>query len=354
MQTQTVFSHIVQKCLSQEYENVATEALVFALHSSEKTRNGMMKLLRGIEPSIPALWFRTQQTEGGNQPDMVGYDEYGTHVFVENKFWAGLTENQPVGYLNQLAKSTQPSVLLVVGPDAREHTLWRELKTRLDNAGISATNRETATGIVHSIKTEIGPILALTSWTRLLSALELEVMDDRRAISDLLQLRALCDAVDSDSFAPISSEQVTNQQTPAFLIQLTEIVQASVDLAVTEGILSIKRLLPQASWDRIGRYARFSSEQGIGTWFGIDFGLWKKHGVTPLWLFFGQDEFSRADEVRSLIGPWAAKEGIFTTSWDDSFVIAVDIAISEDKDEVVRSVVTRLKAIGVQLQKLNP
>jgi len=242
----------------------------------------------------------------------------------------------------------------VVGPDAREHTLWRELKTRLDNAGISATNRETATGIVHSIKTEIGPILALTSWTRLLSALELEVMDDRRAISDLLQLRALCDAVDSDSFAPISSEQVTNQQTPAFLIQLTEIVQASVDLAVTEGILSIKRLLPQASWDRIGRYARFSSEQGIGTWFGIDFGLWKKHGVTPLWLFFGQDEFSRADEVRSLIGPWAAKEGIFTTSWDDSFVIAVDIAISEDKDEVVRSVVTRLKAIGVQLQKLNP
>ena len=67
---QTVFSHIVQKRLSQESENVATVALEFILNSSEAARNGMMKLLRGVIPQLPRLWFRTQQTEDNNRPDM--------------------------------------------------------------------------------------------------------------------------------------------------------------------------------------------------------------------------------------------------------------------------------------------
>lgn len=188
--------------------------------------------------------------------------------------------------------------------------MWRELSRRLEDAGISAANRDTAAGIVRTITTEIGPILALTSWTKLLSALELEVADDQSARSDLLQLRALCEAADSEAFVPISTAEVSDQRTPAFILQLSSLVQASVDLAVTEGVLNITRLMPQASWERIGRYARFSGEQGVGMWFGIHFSLWKKHGGTPLWLLFSQGEFSRALEVRPLLEPWAAKEGV--------------------------------------------
>jgi len=62
-------------------------------------------------------------------------------LFVENKFWAGLTDNQPISYLKQLAKYTQPTVLLVVVPEAREQTVWRELIRRLKGADISATDR---------------------------------------------------------------------------------------------------------------------------------------------------------------------------------------------------------------------
>jgi replication-associated recombination protein RarA len=44
----TVFSHIVQKRLSQENENVATEALAYMVNSSEGAHRGMMNLLKTL------------------------------------------------------------------------------------------------------------------------------------------------------------------------------------------------------------------------------------------------------------------------------------------------------------------
>ena len=135
----TVFSHIVQKRLSQESENIATEALAFILQSSEAAQGGMMKLLRGIVPDLPNLWFRTQQMQGNSRPDMWGLDETASaHVFVENKFWAGLTDSQPVSYLKELGERPHSSLLLVVVPAAREKAVWRELARRLAESGISA------------------------------------------------------------------------------------------------------------------------------------------------------------------------------------------------------------------------
>lgn len=351
---QTVFSHIVQKRFSQVNEDVATDALAFILHSSESARNGMIKLLRGVVPNMPDLQFRTQQTEGGIRPDMWGYDQSKPRVFIENKFWAGLTENQPIPYLKKLADYEQPTVLLVVVPEAREQTLWRELSRRLSNDNITAINRENSAGIVQSITTECGPILALTSWSKLLSALELEVADDRAARSDLLQLRALCEAADSEAFLPVSSEELSDQRAPAFILQLNTVVQAAVELAITEGVLSIKRLNPQASWDRIGRYARLSGEQGVGMWIGIHFGLWKKHGGTPIWLFFSQESFSRSAEVRPLLEPWASKEGVFTIYQNGDYAVAIDIESGVDKEQVIRKIVDRLKGIAEVLSSLNP
>jgi len=292
--------------------------------------------------------------EGSIRPDMWGYDEAEPRVYIENKFWAGLTDNQPVSYLKQLAQYTQPAILLVVVPDAREQTMRRELVRRLKDAGISLIDRgNTSDSIVHSIMTGIGPILALTSWTRLLAALELEVAEDPSGRSDILQLRALCEAADSEAFVPISSSELTDQLTPAFILQLNTIVQASVELAVSEDILSIGRLLPQANWERIGRYARFLGENAVGIWIGIQFNLWKKYGGTPLWVLF-LPEFGRSLEVRPILEPWATKEGIVTSYANSEFAVALDIAVGEDKDQVVRGIVDRLKDISKVLSELNP
>ena len=98
----TVFSHIIQKRFSQVNEDVATDALAYVLESSEAARSGMTKLLRGILPDLPPLRFKTQQVDGTIRPDMWCFAGAEPRVFVENKFWAGLTDNQPVSYLKQL------------------------------------------------------------------------------------------------------------------------------------------------------------------------------------------------------------------------------------------------------------
>jgi len=297
----TIFSHIIQKRFSQVNEDVATDALAYVLESSDAARRGMTKFLRGIIPDLPQLHFVTQQTEGAIRPDMWGLADSEPRVFVENKFWAGLTDNQPISYLQRLAGHVQPTILLVVAPVAREHTLWRELTRRLLNAGISVSELGAPAGIARSVRTDLGPILALTSWTNVISALEHETVDDPRTRGDLAQLRGLCDAADNDAFTPISMAALSDQRTPAFILQLGSIVQAAVDCAVSEDLMSVNALRPQASWDRIGRYVWVSGDRKAGAWFGVHLALWKAHGATPLWLFFSDSEFGRAQDVRRLI-----------------------------------------------------
>lgn len=314
----------------------------------------MMKLLRGIAPKLPSLWFRTQQTEGANRPDMWGYDDAGQpYVFVENKFWAGLTENQPISYLHVLAKHPGNTVLLMVAPKTREQVLTRELKQRLFEEGVSATAQVATTGVFYCVKTSIGPILALTSWEKLLSCLELELSDDQVARSNILQLRALCEAEDSDAVAPISAAEVSDQRTPGLILNLSSIVKSSVDLAVTEGSLDCRRLNPQADYTRIGRYAYLGTERKVGIWVGIHFGLWKAYGKTPLWVVFNSS-FGRSREVRVLLEPWAAQKEVFSATDKNDFVVAIAVRPGDEKDNVVTAIAKRLKEIAEVLASIRP
>lgn len=357
----TVFSHIVQKRLSKEHENIATEALAFILESSESATIGLMKLLRGIAPNLPTkLHFRTQQTEDDARPDMWGFDGNVPRVFIENKFWAGLTPKQPMHYLKILAKHTQPTVLLVVVPAARQKSIWRELRQK---AKISTSSRDTIAGGVRSVAVGHGRILALTSWVTLLDAIKKQ-LTDAETRNNLSQLVALCDAA-GQAFVPMSSEQVKDKRTPAFILQLNSIVQSAVN-EVDERILSTKNSLeknprkgnlePAHTWERVGRYVCFPGASGVGAWLGTEFTLWKDHGSTPLWLVFENTEWQRGPEVRVVLERWASRKG-FPTAWRNDvseFAIGIEIAVGEDETAVIRSVVNQLKVIADELSKLGP
>ncbi len=351
---QTVFSYIIQKRFSLVNENVATDALTYILESSDATQRGMNKLLRGIIPDLPLLNFKSQQSESGIRPDMWGYADTEPRVFIENKFWAGLTDNQPVSYMQQLLNFTQPTLLLVIAPAAREQTLWRELMKRLYDAGTSGSEGETAAGIYSCFLTTPGPIIAITSWSSVLSVLEHEAVDDPNARGDLIQLRALCVSADNEAFTPISKMELSDQQLPAFILQINSMVQEMVDISVTKNVLSVAGLRPQASWDRIGRYVWLSGVKGVGAWIGIHFVLWKSHGITPLWLIFSEGDYGRAQEVRPLIEPWAAKMGVLTASTDQGFALALEIQTGEEKTSVIRSLTDTIKEISELFINLPP
>jgi hypothetical protein len=354
----TVFSYIVQRRLSQENENVATEALAFILESSERGRSALVKLLRGIAPDLPPLRFRIQQTQGSARPDMWGFDAGTARVFIENKFWAGLTDNQPLEYLRLLAEYPNPAVLLMIVPEARLETVWRDLRRRLEVPAVSVTYRQGSAGVPYVATVNLGaslatPMLAITSWAHVLRTIEEELADEPQRRNDLLQLRALCHAADDYMSAPFSSTELTNQRTPALFLQLSAVVQRAVDAAVARGVLSVKGLMPMSNWERSGRYISFP-QLGIGAWIGTDFRRWREHGGTPLWLVFGAGTFGRALEVRAVLETWAERQGLPSSMKDNDFSVGIDLIPGEEQEYVVNSIVRRLVEIATELSRLSP
>lgn len=350
----SVFSHIIQKRLSQQNEDVATDALAYILESSDAAKKGMMKLLNGACPDLPTLRFRTQQTEGSIRPDMWGFAGSDPRVYVENKFWAGVTDNQPVSYLNRLATYGQPTVLLVVAPLAREHTLWRELLSRVHAAGITSAVHAAGVGVSSAVRVSSGPIMAITSWESVLASIDGEAAHDASARADIAQLKALCDAADIDAFTPVTSEELTDQRIPAFLTQLGSIVQQVTQAGVNEQILSVRGLNPQANWDRIGRYMQIPLRKRCVVWLGINFRLWKTHGASPLWMVFQLDEIGRIRSLGKAFSDWRNLDGTAAIADGDDYVVPIMIPPGEEQSEVVRSVVEQMRSISVSLEAFLP
>jgi hypothetical protein len=139
------------------------------------------------------------------------------------------------------------------------------------------------------------------------------------------------------------------------MLQLGSILQASLDLAASEGVLRTAGLMPMSNWNGFGRYV---ATFGADPWFGVRFDLWKTHGVTPLWLLIfsstGKKMLARNPEIRPSLESWAANNGGFVTVFEKGgLAIAVDIATGEDKDRVVRGIVDQLKAIVDVVSVLN-
>jgi hypothetical protein len=285
---------------------------------------------------------------------MWGFDGEKPRVFVENKFWAGLTDNQPVSYLKQLAKLEQPAALIFIVPAAREQTAWRELLIRLEKSEVGHSARAIPSGIVFSADTQLGPTISLTSWSKILSTIENGAAGDSRAMADVLQLRSLCEEADRDAFVPFSAVEISDQRSPARILDLGRVVQDAVQLAVTEKIIDLDGLKPQASWERIGRYLWFVGDASVGAWFGIHFVFWKQYGLTPLWLLFSPGKFGRAEVVRPVLESWAIENQFVVVTRNNDFLVSVPIVTGEDKDIVVHKVVNSLRMIGAALSVIPP
>jgi len=343
---ETVLSHIVETRLSQEYENVATDALAFILRRNESARQGLMKLLHVILPDLPELQFRTQHSVENVRPDMWGFDGSNPRVFIENKFWAGLTENQPVNYLRYLEEYEQPSLLLMVAPKARQDTIWHELTHRLDKEKIPTEVRVTSNREIRLVHTGNERFMALTSWEEILSYVEAELEDGSGARNDLSQLRALCGAADINAFSPFAAQTLSDQRIPAFVLQLETLVGDSVNLAVDEGVLKIEGLRPSLSWEALGRYAEIPTNNKYGVWFGLHFGLWRASGRSPLWLVFSSaSPWGRRLDAEANLDHWCQSQHILDVSESAHYAVAIDLPVGQEKDTVIRRIVDQLKQI---------
>ena len=98
----TLLAHLAWT-LSSRHEDIAVEALGYILKSREARRILEDVLRDGGAEVGPIARVRTQVSEGQTRPDLGGFDRHDKEcLFIEAKFEADLTAQQPTAYLDRL------------------------------------------------------------------------------------------------------------------------------------------------------------------------------------------------------------------------------------------------------------
>jgi hypothetical protein len=334
-----LFGHLVSR-FSTHPENLATEAMAFILNRSATMREELRRLLgrTGIELA-PLARFRSQAgDEQGNIPDLIGLDTMGAErLFIENKFWAGLTENQPAGYLGRLP-AEGGGVLVFVVPTRRFPIVWNELAHSAMTAGTHLPDPEQLAGDL--LFTRIAPTtaLAVTTWRAVLDSLETvaRASGETSSAADIAQLKSLCDVMDTEAFLPLRVEELTNLEVPQRLIGLANLIRDLSEQAVARGIADRRGLVPTHGWYTAGRYLKIGS---FGAWLGIDHEKWSRYGITPLWVRFDNNEYGRSSVVLEALKSWASTQ-LFEQ--DGRAVIPLTILPNATRERVLEDLLAQL------------
>ena len=335
--------------LSQHPELVATEALGHILAGSEPAREALRTFLQVYGLDIgPIATVRTEVTgDELERPDLVCSDQASKErLLIEAKFWAGLTENQPVTYLRRL-RDVRPSALLVVAPSQRFETLWPELTRRaaetrnfiLADRGQDEEVRWASTG-KHRL-------LMLTSWRLLLSSLatRTNAAGDIQTTNDIEQLKGLAALQDSEAFLPLRPEQL-GPEIPRLHRHLIQLFSDATD-RIFETSWAAKHNMRKARSD--SRLIQYMNLGGFNSWFGLNYSLWAQFRETPLWFGFQQSAMRDHKEIiLSKLAPLRLKNP--PKFVEARHVIPITLLTGAEYGAVLDDVVNQLQEIADLLQ----
>ena len=329
-------------------ENLAVEALGHILSGSEAARSALSELVQAGGAKVGQVaQVRTQDAgEDRARPDLVGSDQNGEdRVLIEAKFWAGLTANQPGGYLKRLESAPQPSALLFVAPAKRLDSLWPELCRLSESASDVASDSDAEA--LRSARIDAGPYLMLTSWKHLLGqmAAKVSAAADSHTATDIRQLQGLAVQQDKEAFLPLRREEL-GPQLPRRVIDLTGIVDDAVGRAEktewvsTQGARKVATATSYGIWLTLPR-----AEAAFGKtnpFFGVEYGSWARYRDAPLWLNF----WSPPADLRRTLEPLKHRSPPEMMEIGNQLRIPIELPVGRERGEVLDAVVKRLLAIA--------
>jgi hypothetical protein len=327
-------------------ENVATQALEFILTAHPAAWPAFRNFLAQTTVNLPdRLTFRGQERGDDSAiPDLVGIDRDGRQVLViEAKFWASLTENQPVVYLQRLP-SDRDGALLVIAPTARLGSLWHKLLSRCRDAGVALTERESPPAEFKLASLRAGQVLALTSWRALLSSMtrDAEVRGASALAVDLTQLNGLCARMDTVGFLPLRASELA-PEIGRRVQQFADLVDHVVlEQLVPNHGASVKNL---STGGGKSAYGRFFLMKGLGCFFCFSPSLWGQHG-RPMWQSVKEADWSQTQRIRDLLDQYAADIGSVVA--DDTRggpCVPIELPTGREKADVVATVVQQIAGI---------
>lgn len=340
--------------MARSPEDVATESVAYVLSRSGAARMLIHALASewAQAPLRDIASFRSQVgAADSSRPDIEGQDVDGVPVVIfENKFWAGLTEAQPIAYLRRLG--AQGGVLCFVAPTERLRLLWPEVTQR---AAADFPELQVVQDEAHLKLARVGGgrVLAMTSWAFLLGQISraLEAHGDAVLVADVRQLMGLAARMESTGFVPFTVADLT-APTARYVVQFCNVVDAAIASILPEAWASKKGLKASAGSGWYGHYIKLRGHPSLLT---FDARVWAEYGGSPIWLrlYSPKWKYPEAPEpiVASRVGHdafVAFRDGPLHGLW-----LPMPVQEGSERDGVVDHMVRHLRLIVEMLPELT-
>ena len=347
-----LLSHIARTV--PQTENLATDALTFVLSKSVTARRALMAFLTHPAFTIPGdLTFGNQARDGSDTiPDVAGRDADGQErVFIEAKFWAGLTGNQPTAYLNRFTADTDCLLIFLV-PEARQVTLWPKLVRLCQEAGMASETVSMIGTHWDCAKTGDHRFIGIMSWRRLLTFVssELRKAGESDTADDLAQLGDLCDQMDQDAFLPLKSEELA-PEIGRRVFQYCDLVDNTMQMLVHDGIAEKGTLKTRVGK---GAYGQYITLKGCGCCLSFDSHLWSRVYETPLWLQVNDESWKSSPQIKKALNSLFAATPVAAYQFDGRFWIPLHLLLKAERQDIVRDLANQVASVAALLPDRVP
>lgn len=334
--------------LARSPEDVATEALTIVLQRSAVARAAVQRLIDswsvGNPSGVVATWRAQVAAADDARTDMEGTSAAGELVAVlENKFWAGLTINQPATYLSRLPRN---GVLVFVVPASRTPIIQFEIAERARQVG------ELSAQLTQAGETWLSPLisgrtLVVTGWPTVLSSIEqsLEAAQDYATLADVRQLQGLVSKMDREGFRPFSVTDLTGNA-GRLVIQACSVVDQATSILVAARTADKRGL--RASGGR-GWYGQYMRVRGYGWQLMFSSDRWDRFGSSPVWLRIVSDSWKFPEQAAVVLRQYAGHTVGFEEARDAEWIgVWLPVRLAEGREEpyVVSDVVHQLTELA--------
>lgn len=317
-----LYSHI-----KGSQEDVATLSLQYIVSRSAVLNQEFTRLLcNALHGVVHTVLNYVCQSVGENRerPDLAGIDATGKeHILCEAKFYAGLTENQPNGYLDRLQQERDCGLVFIC-PAARRVTLWSKL--------LELCRERIVTTVAEYCVEVDGVRMAILTWADIIESLRHAAASAAPdMLPDIYQLDGFCKLEDSEAFLPFSAEDFGPENAIREQRHYQVLDAVANALLTDKSILaSTKRLRATPYWDGYVRYIRVMK---YTLSIRYDRRMWRsaESVETPYWVVIKDDNWKQPAAYRKALNgyqeSWKEKQ-------DDDIALALFAPINASLDEI--------------------
>lgn len=265
-------------------EDIATLSLQYLLSQSAALNEAFTSQIAAVlEMNLGEKLKYSCQSVGENneRPDMSGSNHAGDEILLcEMKFYAGLTPNQPTGYLDRL-QSNGGAGLIFICPKSRKTVLWAKLKERCNGRNKESINSHCIS--VDEIR------MGIISWAEIIAQLnKAAAISAKEYQADIKQLEGYCAQMDSDAFIPFASDELTSDNAKKIL-RYYQVIDETYNLLYADEQFETESIGKSSTYFLYGDRVGYEKKLRVGNYvvsIAFDHALWKNTATvdTPFWV----------------------------------------------------------------------